>query len=190
LEPKNLDIFSTVKGLLERPDALPWLMIFDGADDTNVFFGTHDSNNRIKYIPQSPQGQILVTSRNERILHIASGALEDSKNGIQIAPMSVQDGTEMFQMCIGIGHNDLDLQIRQPLGVKFFLEMLGGLPLSIVQPTTYIVCEGITIECFIDLYQKIDNHANVFSQPTLDIDKRIISVLITRSIHPSDIDEL
>jgi hypothetical protein len=180
-QPEKEDVFAVVKECLERPSSPPWLMVLDGADDTEVFFGNQESSNRLKYVPQARHGQILITSRDDRLLSLAAGQLVSPANGLQVGPMSVLDGTTLFQKLIPHDQRALHAQILAPQGVRF-LHMLGGLPLAIVQAISYMVWEGITIQDFIDLYKKVEGHERIFEQSAIDIDRQVISVLCTWEI--------
>ncbi|KAI1122550.1 hypothetical protein F5Y10DRAFT_287057 [Nemania abortiva] len=58
-----------------------WLMILDSANDINVFYGTDEKGGQVAsaagqekralwtYVPQSPNGSILITTRNKDLAH-------------------------------------------------------------------------------------------------------------------------
>jgi tetratricopeptide (TPR) repeat protein len=182
-QAKNVDVFLAVKECLEKHNSPPWLMILDGADNPELFFGNQEGNNRVNYIPQARRGQVLVTSRDDRILSLAAGQFVSPANGLHVGPMSVDDGIALFQKTVprDYKHRALHAQITAPEGKKF-LEMLGGLPLAIIQATSYMICEGTSIQDFIDLYEKVEEYHHMFEQPARDIDKQVISVLHTWEI--------
>ena len=177
----KVDVFAAVKECLERLNSPQWLMVLDGADDMEVFFSNQKGINRLKYLPQAPHGQILFTSRDDRLLSLAGGQLVSPANGLRIGPMSIQDGTSLFRKLVPHDHNGLHVQILAPQGARF-LDMLGGLPLAIVQATLFMTLEGKTIQDFIDLYKRVEEHDRIFEQAATDIDLQIISVLRTWEI--------
>jgi hypothetical protein len=157
-------------------------MVLDGADNGEVFFGDQEGDqegdHRVKYVPQTSRGQVLITSRDDGILSLAAGQLVSPVNGIRVGPMSVHDGSALFQNFIPRGYRTLREQILAPQGTEF-LTMLGGLPLAIVQASSYMIAENISIQEFIDLYREVEGKGDIFGKSTMNIDREVISVLRT-----------
>ncbi len=179
--PEKGKLFAVVKEYLERPGTHPWLMVLDGADTTELFFDKPNSSNHLQYIPRTSQGQILITSRVDGLHLVAWGQFVSPGRSLQIKPMSISDGTVLFQRLIDHEPQVLGPQILAPQGLRF-LDMLGGLPLAIIQATTYMLHEGVSIQDFIELYKKIEGHERIFQNPAMDIDSQVVSVLCTWEI--------
>lgn len=80
-DPKA-DILRLVSNWLSNEAGDDWLLILDNADDEEVFYGTsenfvhigssgqdlsHDQSPLVSFLPQTPNGHILVTSRNKSL---------------------------------------------------------------------------------------------------------------------------
>jgi tetratricopeptide (TPR) repeat protein len=116
-----------------------WLMILDNADD-EAFLGQvtdqpsqiHGMANRIaplsRFVPQTPHGSVLVTSRNQ----LAAFKLVGKRhNMIEINPMNEQDALEMLKAKISVDQST-------ECDAKRLLHDLGYIPLAISQAAAYI----------------------------------------------------
>jgi hypothetical protein len=168
------EMLLAVKQHLENPDTLPWLLILDEANDKELFMSPPDGLNLLKYLPRSDQGQVLITTRDRQITLLSSFSPD---NSFEVEPMSENDGYALLKKRM---HSDRLWQLSQNQ-CQAFLEMLGGLPLAIIQAASYMLNTKTSVDQFISLYKKND-HRRIFDNPALDIDMRQISVLNTWEI--------
>ena len=54
-----------VKAWLERSGQQPWLVVIDNADDVDMLFSPPDNLSR--WIPSSPQGTVILTTRSKQV---------------------------------------------------------------------------------------------------------------------------
>ncbi|KAF2500541.1 TPR-like protein [Lophium mytilinum] len=121
-----------------------WVMIVDNADDPNVFYYQGDGNadkggsggsgssapqtkSISDFLPQSPNGSTLITSRNREL---AFKLTETASDIIQVDPMDQDHALALLQKKLGSSCNGDD-------AVKL-LEMLDFMPLAITQAAAYI----------------------------------------------------
>jgi hypothetical protein len=174
----NADALLKVKKHLERKSTLPWLLVLDEANDKELFIGESEGLKLIKYIPRSSRGQVLSTTRDRQISRLAAGQIVPPENGLEVGPMSVKDGFALLQKCM---RSDDKWQASEEQ-CRPFLKMLGGLPLAIIQASSYMLETQTTVDEFIVLYKNIELHGRIFKEPAVDIDMKQISVLYTWEI--------
>ena len=117
-----------------------WLIILDNADDETFLFGQvtdspsqdHGMANGIaplsRFIPQTPHGSVLVTSRNQ----LAAFKLVGKRhNLIEVNPMNERDALEMLKARISVDRST-------ERDAKRLLHDLGYIPLAISQAAAYI----------------------------------------------------
>ena len=75
-EDPKVDQLQLVKRWLESKDSGDWVMIIDNADDENLLFGKDEgqadgpssiSSKLARYLPQHPNGSILLTTCNKKL---------------------------------------------------------------------------------------------------------------------------
>lgn len=169
------DCFVAVKERLEDATTLPWLLILDEADDKETFFGGPNGNELAEYIPRSSHGRVLITTRDSRVAGLGGGQVVPAQNGIRIGPMDFDDSFCLFQKCM---RQDLMIDVSKHR-CRIFLNMLGGLPLAIVQAAAYMREEETSIEDFVALYKDIVLHEKLFQESAISTDKEQKSVLYT-----------
>ncbi|KAL1595120.1 hypothetical protein SLS60_009807 [Paraconiothyrium brasiliense] len=117
-----------------------WVMVIDNADDSNVLFPpcNHTRIGEVKdpseaeeplsdFIPQSPNGSVLVTSRSRDVAYKLTGS---NACIIEITPMDRNDAMILFRNILG-SRADQDDATR-------LLEALDYMPLAITQAAAYI----------------------------------------------------
>ena len=117
-----------------------WVMIIDNADDLNVFScpsdrlkGSKDdiSSNAaatlLEFLPQSPNGSILITSRSRDVAFRLTGSYADI---IRVHPMDQAHALALLR-------NKLEGSFEQDDAVAL-VEALGYMPLAITQAAAYI----------------------------------------------------
>lgn len=172
------EILLAVKEHLESPDTPPWLLILDEANDKELFVSPSDGLNLIQYIPRSTRGQVLITTRDRQITHLANSQIVPPTNSFEVKSMSDDDGYALLQKCM-LSESEWRLSANR---CQPFLQMLGGLPLAILQASAYMLNTHASVDEFIDLYQKIGLHSRIFNNPAVNIDMRQMSVLYTWEI--------
>jgi tetratricopeptide (TPR) repeat protein len=172
------EILLAVKNHLESPDTLPWLLILDEANDKELFMSPSDGLNLIQYIPRSARGQVLITTRDRQITRLASGQIVPPRNSFDVKPMPNHDGFALLQKCMFSECEWLPSQNE----CQTFLQMLGGLPLAIIQAASYMLNTHTSVDQFVVLYMNTELHNSIFKDPAVDIDMRQMSVLYTWEI--------
>ncbi|KAK3946627.1 P-loop containing nucleoside triphosphate hydrolase protein [Pseudoneurospora amorphoporcata] len=79
-----------------------WIVILDSADDIDVFFGAGSNPERRRladYLPQSPNGSLLVTTRNKDLAYRLVGGY---KNIIEIGTMAQSDALLLLERKLGL----------------------------------------------------------------------------------------
>lgn len=134
---------------LSQDNARRWLLILDSADDEELWSAKARSPQRlINYIPTSPQGSVLVTTRTHRIaVDVAH------RNIVKIAELDSKDARIMLQNLI-----DEDSEILNDAAkTTQLLDHLTCLPLAIVQAAAYINQNSLDD---IDEYLRVWNDQN------------------------------
>lgn len=97
----QVDVISLLKDWLMRGPA-QWLLILDNADDESLYFPdsdtkTADSTSRplSEHIPQSPNGAVLITSRDKRTALQLVG--NQPKNLIKVVELGPEDSLKMIR---------------------------------------------------------------------------------------------
>jgi tetratricopeptide (TPR) repeat protein len=177
----KIQILQTVRDQLAKRDASPWLLVLDDADDLDLLVGNQQRMDlgqfkTIDYIPFVAHGQVLVTTRQSSLVGMEDMVL--AQNGIRVKEMTVEDGLSLFRRCMP---SDL-LSEASEARYRYFLDMLGGLPLAVVQATSYMREMQLPVEDFISLYQDIELHKKLFKKAASSVDKQQKSILITWEI--------
>lgn len=169
------DRLTAVKGHLEDVNTLPWLLVLDEADDKETFLGGPNGLKLAEYIPRASHGRVLITTRDSRLAGLCEGQVVPAQNGIRIGPMDFDNSFCLFQKCM---RQDLMLDVPKDR-CWGFLNMLGGLPLAIVQAASYMREEETSIEDFVALYKDIELHGELFQESAISTDMEQKSVLYT-----------
>ncbi|KAF1933690.1 uncharacterized protein M421DRAFT_97764 [Didymella exigua CBS 183.55] len=149
IEAHGADVKQLVKDALCNDQRLhPWLMIVDNADDINIVFqkSTDDALSNpalIDYVPSSPLGCVLLTTRNRRI-----AVRQAHENIIFLEMMSPDDAEQLLKKSLV-----QEKTVRRPNATKELLTLLGYLPLAITQAVSYINENDTEIDDYIELYQ-------------------------------------
>ena len=116
-----------------------WVMIIDNADDLSVFALPSDKRNGRQnvyseagsalpdFLPQSPNGSILITSRSREVAFRLTGSFADI---IRVFPMNQTGALTLLR-------NKLESSFEQDDGVAL-VESLDYMPLAITQAAAYI----------------------------------------------------
>jgi tetratricopeptide (TPR) repeat protein len=137
------DAKKLVQGYLSDQSAGQWLLVFDNADDVNMWITQSGlgSGRLIDYLPRSEQGCIVFTTR-------------DRKTAVKLAHRNIIEVPEMDEdVAIQLLQNLLvnpDLVDNRPDATALLTE-LTYLPLAIVQAAAYINENGIAFSDYLSL---------------------------------------
>jgi tetratricopeptide (TPR) repeat protein len=169
------DCLTAVKGHLEDANTPPWLLVLDEADHKETFSGNSNDIKLAEYIPMASHGRVLITTRDSRVAGLCSGQVVLAQNGIRIGPMDFEDSFCLFQKCM---RQDQLLDVSKDR-CRSLLNILGGLPLAIVQAASYMREEETSVEDFVALYKDIELHGKLFQESAITTDLEQKSVLYT-----------
>ncbi|KAH7170910.1 P-loop containing nucleoside triphosphate hydrolase protein [Dactylonectria macrodidyma] len=130
IDGEKADVKSLVKTALERTSQ--WLLVVDNADDTGLLFG---NTTLSKYLPSSPQGYILFTTRNRNVVVQLDIRGKDT---IAVEEMSSDEALELLKCHL---HED---QMKDTEVTLQLLKFLTYLPLAIRQASAFTAQTGMT----------------------------------------------
>ncbi|KAJ6785588.1 hypothetical protein PWT90_00460 [Aphanocladium album] len=107
-----------------------WLLILDSADDADVFYGAGNGSGQLplaSYLPQSPNGSILLTSRDHSFAARLTG---NFKSVIKVGPMKPDEALSFLEKKLGV--------LSQPAVGAELVSALDCIPLAINQAASYI----------------------------------------------------
>ncbi|CRG89878.1 hypothetical protein PISL3812_06917 [Talaromyces islandicus] len=135
------DVKLRVKSYLSSPNASPWLLIIDNADDIEMWQSYSSPSSGLKsFLPHSEHGFILFTTRNQQLATLLVGP-----EVISVDEMDDQMAANLLLASLTEKHVHRD-QISTEL-----LRQLSGLPLAIVQAASYINETKISLESYLSL---------------------------------------
>lgn len=147
------DIMQMVNSWLQSDASGCWLMIFDSADSNLSLVkafeivrnrsaeSTSEMQSLAHMLPRSPMGAILVTTRNKKL------ALDLTDILLEVPRMDDIEAENLV-------HDKLKHLNSKQVEVHSLVELLGYLPLALVQATAYIQKTSIDIRKYIELYSK------------------------------------
>jgi citrate lyase synthetase len=124
------DIPQLAYGWLSNERNGRWTIILDSADDEDVFCVVNDGDEGkplTSYLPQSPNGSIVVTTRNRDLAYSLAGSYE---NTIEIGPMVLADALLLLEKKLGLLSNTAT--------AENLVQALDLVPLAISQAAAYI----------------------------------------------------
>ncbi|KAH8598604.1 P-loop containing nucleoside triphosphate hydrolase protein, partial [Bisporella sp. PMI_857] len=123
----------------------PWLLIFDNADDVNMWVaeaGVEPGSGRlIDYLPRSEQGRIVFTTRDRK-----TAVKLARQNVVEVPEMDEEVAIQLLQKCL----MNPDL-VNNRTDTMALLKELTYLPLAIVQAAAYINENGIAFVDYLSL---------------------------------------
>ncbi|KAK6605164.1 hypothetical protein H4I96_05746 [Botrytis cinerea] len=127
------DVKKLVQDYLSKESAGRWLLVFDNADDVNMWItvSRSGSGRLIDCLPRSEQGCIVFTTR-------------DRKTAVKLAHQKYRRGT-------GDGRRRSDTAAPEMFNTTALLKELTYLPLAIVQAAAYINENGIAFADYLSL---------------------------------------
>ena len=129
-----------------------WLLVIDNADDSELFFGpksrpfgeqTEQTVRLFRYLPKSPKGSIIVTTRDKRVGELIC----DSRAAISVPILDSQKSKAMLQSKIPENQWNTD-------DAQCLLTRLDDLPLAITQAAAFIRNNSISIQEYLEILHK------------------------------------
>ena len=153
INEKRADMKKLVQNQLSQESAGRWLLIFDNADDVDMWIsktGDGDGSLALKeYLPRSSQGRIIFTTRSRKV---AVKLVQE--NMIEISEMDERTASLLLSQSLFMQDLSTSHQDRLEL-----LQQLTFLPLAIVQAAAYINENSITFSFYLSLLK--DQEQNV-----------------------------
>ena len=142
---KPAEVKEQVKRYLSSEHAGKWLLIFDNADDMDMWLSDDHAGPALEdFLPQSEQGRILFTTRNRKL------AVElTSSNIIPIPDVDEDTALKILERSLV----DKGLLQDHPTAVAI-LEKLAFLPLAITQASAYINKNGLSLSTYSALLEE------------------------------------
>ncbi|APA11278.1 hypothetical protein sscle_07g060480 [Sclerotinia sclerotiorum 1980 UF-70] len=137
------DAKKLVQNYLSKESAGRWLLVFDNADDVNMWItvSRSGSGRLIDCLPRSEQGCIVFTTRDRK-----TAVKLAHQNIVEVPEMGEDVAIQLLQKCLV----DPDLVNNRP-DTTALLKELTYLPLAIVQAAAYINENGIAFADYLSL---------------------------------------
>ncbi|RKK56450.1 hypothetical protein BFJ69_g17647, partial [Fusarium oxysporum] len=128
----DVDVLQLVFDWLSNVRNGKWLLVLDSADDSDVLLhstsGDNDDGRKlVEYLPQSPNGAILITTRNRDLAFRLTGAYEAIH---EIGPMTQEEALKLLENRLGT-LSDANIAVK-------LVRSLDLIPLAISQAAAYI----------------------------------------------------
>ncbi|KAL8351473.1 hypothetical protein RB598_006316 [Gaeumannomyces tritici] len=107
-----------------------WTIVLDSADDSDTLCQPRSDGNAktlASYLPQSPNGSIVITTRNRDVGFKLTGSYMDI---IEVGPMRVAEALRLLENRLG--------QLGNPEAAETLAQKLDCVPLAISQAAAYI----------------------------------------------------
>jgi tetratricopeptide (TPR) repeat protein len=148
LEEQNADVKALVQEYLSRDEAGQWLLIFDNADDIDMWLAdTANGDERrglIDFLPKSQLGCIIFTTRDRK------AAVKLAKQNIlELGQMNSETACQVLEKCLA----NPQLHTTQE-DASILMEELTYLPLAIIQAASYMNENGITVPEYLMLLRE------------------------------------
>jgi len=142
-EDYKADVKKLVRDHLSSESAGQWVLVFDNADDVNMWIGKSEqgSGRLIDYLPKSKRGSIIFTTRDRK-----TAVKLAHQNIVEVPEMDENLATQLLQKCLF--NQNLTNSQRD---TKVLLAQLTYLPLAIVQAAAYINENRIALGDYLSL---------------------------------------
>jgi hypothetical protein len=162
LEQKQDDVKKLVQRYLSDESAGRWLLIFDNADDIDMWInrdGAKDASpGLIDYLPQSNQGSLVFTTRSRKV-----AVKLTQQNVIEVSEMDEDLARQLLRK--SLINQDL---VQNHQDTVNLLKQLTFLPLALVQAAAYINENGITLSDYLSLLD--DQEQNIVDLLSTDFE--------------------
>lgn len=132
----------------------PWLLVFDNADDKEIFrqnplpSGHEGTSPLHSYLPRARNGSTLITTRDKRV----AGGLSSKDALIEILPMTESEAKELLSKRLRPEDHGLN-----DLNSDELCKVLEYLPLAITQAAAFISTNETTVDEYLELFHTNDN---------------------------------
>lgn len=180
---ENCDKMALFKYWLEK-EHKEWLLIIDNADEASLFASkaelsrekTGADQSILEYLPESPHGSILITTRNR------AAGVKFTRN---LSPELVEVNTMTEDESSRLIRSALLDDIPTDEEIHAISDLLGHLPLALAQATAFMQENVLTISEYIELYKDSDEtQMDLLSEPfeTLGRDSQVPNAVTTTLI--------
>ena len=167
---EKADVKRLVQLHLSKESAGRWILIFDNADDPNMWIagpGSKQGTVRlIECLPRSKQGCIIFTTRDRK-----TGVKLAQQNVVEVLEMDTDGATQLLEKCLI--RPDL---VNSQQDAKALLEELACLPLAIVQAAAYINENGIQLVDYLSLLAEQEEEVIDLLSEEFEVDCRYRNV--------------
>jgi hypothetical protein len=147
-EEEKADLKKLVQGYLSKESAGQWLLVFDNADDMDMWItrpgSEQGSSGLVDYLPKSNRGSILFTTRDRK-----TAVKLTRDNIVEVPKMDEKLATQLLQKSLV----DPNL-VNNQQDTEALLAELTCLPLAIVQAAAYINENGIALPTYLSLLKE------------------------------------
>jgi tetratricopeptide (TPR) repeat protein len=165
----NADVFGLFRDYLRKGYNGRWVLIIDHADDFESLILTPGDNNKhiglqskrlLDYIPDCSHGSVLLTTRNKKV----ATRFADKQGLEQVLPLVRKESEQLVYQL-------LDTEQCRDGGIDELTEVLNHFPLAIVQATSFIRGNGITVQTYLQRYRENKHNAlELFGHGLVDSD--------------------
>ena len=143
----DVDILQKVKEWFESEASGRWLLVYDNVDDIDLMYD-EEHGRLASYFPRSNHGATIMTTRNKQVgIKFAT-----AKNLVPLSTLT--DAESIALMTTKLGEDDSETTHD----LKELAEVLGGIPLAIIQATSFIQENGSTPARYLELYKANDSN--------------------------------
>lgn len=135
VDEANFDVLRVVAEYLSGDHTGPWALVLDNADDLEMFTKREESADRpplATFLPKSPQGSILITSRDAHV-----GFAMIGNHPVYVSPLSKEHASILLYGAISSSKATNEKQIDYKV-IEDIVSILDNLPLAITQASAYI----------------------------------------------------
>jgi tetratricopeptide (TPR) repeat protein len=141
LEDVRANVKKLVQRYLNQQSTGQWLLILDNVDEVDMWY------TELKpYLPKSPRGCVICTTRNRKVAF----KIAEAPNIIEVSGMDEETAMQLLAKSLGI--DDPKLSDSRQDALKL-LEQLTFLPLAIVQAAAYINENGCGLSEYLSLLE-------------------------------------
>ena len=161
----TIDALELLKNWLESEKSGRWLLVYDNVDDVDLMYGK-ERGCLSAYFPRSDRGSIIITTRSKQVgIKFAT-----AKGIVPLFALTVAESVAL--VAAKLGNSDSEASSRTKLA-----ETLEGIPLALVQATSFIQENDSTVDRYLELYEasdasKIQLLSEDFEDHTRDSDLR------------------
>ncbi|KAK8139498.1 hypothetical protein PG984_002878 [Apiospora sp. TS-2023a] len=166
-----------VSNWLNRSTMGPWVLILDNADDSLIFCNPDktaaNGEDLRQYVPQSPQGAVLVTTKNKK----AAVDICGPENVVDIPEMTNQESLLLLRKRLGERH------AADPRAHEL-LDCLEHLPQAVTQACAFMAYNTINCAEYLELFNDPREQANLMEEAYADLrrDSEIPNTVVATGI--------